>query len=59
MAASIEDPLLLPRDGDEELGSEPVPIKVDWISETKYLIGLSAPAIVQLAAQQVHVQHHA
>lgn len=42
---------LLP--SDAELGElDPADVKLDWLSETKVLIGLSAPAIVQLAAQQ-------
>lgn len=56
MAASSVTDALLPRAGDEELGSEPALSKVTWKTETQYLIGLSAPAIVQLAAQQVRVQ---
>jgi hypothetical protein len=45
---------LLPRNGDEELGGSGVDAvaKVGWKSETAYLLGLSAPAIMQLAAQQ-------
>ena len=45
---------LLPRNGDEELGGSGGDgvVKVGWRTETAYLLGLSAPAIVQLAAQQ-------
>ncbi len=42
------EPLL--HGGDEEQGEAPV--KVTWLTETKYLIGLSAPAILQLCGQQ-------
>ena len=53
MSSAEHEPLLYgPRIGEEDASDTGNAKRVTWASESKYLLLLSAPAIIQLAGQQ-------